>query len=192
MLSITVFGLLFSVMGTFPYVRDWLDGLGTRRVVWWLIESPWETVRLTTIFLIGTCFYLFRNEIGPRLSAKAAIGCGALAAALMYRDPHFAELALVTFGAVTLFWLAFRPQLGRWQRVNDSWDISYGVYLYGWPIATYIRWIEPSISPWTLAAATLPLAYLCGAASWWGLERWAKDWGRTRQRKLWEVAEQHQ
>jgi peptidoglycan/LPS O-acetylase OafA/YrhL len=184
---VTAFGIVWSILTTFPSFQAPLSRLGSVTLVQWSIGNPLETVRLTTIFLIGTCFYLFRDEIGPHLSAKAAIAGGVAAAALMYRDPHFAELAMVTFGAVTLFWMAFRMRLGRLQRVNDSWDISYGVYLYGWPIATYIRWIEPSISPWVLAAVTLPLAFLCGAASWWGLERWAKDWGRGRRNTRQEV-----
>jgi peptidoglycan/LPS O-acetylase OafA/YrhL len=89
--------------------------------------------------------------------------------------PHLAEMAVTTLGAGALFWLAFKARLGRLQTINDHWDISYGVYLYGWPIAALALWLDRGISPWLLAATTLPLAMLSGAASWWLLERWTKD-----------------
>jgi uncharacterized membrane protein len=40
----------------------------------------------------------------------------------------------MTFGAIALYWLAFRARLGRIQRVNNRVDISYGTYLYSWPV----------------------------------------------------------
>jgi peptidoglycan/LPS O-acetylase OafA/YrhL len=98
----------------------------------------------------------------------------------MYRNIVLAEAALTTFGAVTLFWLAFKADLGPLQRINDQWDISYGLYLYGWPAATLILWLNPAISPWSLAAMALPLAALCGAISWWGLEAPVQHWVKHR------------
>jgi peptidoglycan/LPS O-acetylase OafA/YrhL len=54
----------------------------------------------------------------------------------------------------------------------DRADLSYGVYLYGWPIQqALLYWSDQSLQPLTLAVlallATLPAAYL----SWRFVER---------------------
>lgn len=134
-----------------------------------------EGIRFTCVFLVGSLFFLFRDAIFPRLSGRTALLSACFAVLLMFHDAHFAELALMTFGGTVLFWLAFRASLGRLQRINDDWDISYGVYLYGWPIEILILWHARGISPWALAALGMPAAMIAGAASWWGLEKWTKD-----------------
>ena len=52
--------------------------------------------------------------------------------------------------------------------------MSYGTYLYGWPSAMAIMVFVPGITPLPLAVAALVIALICGAASWWGVERWFK------------------
>jgi peptidoglycan/LPS O-acetylase OafA/YrhL len=182
MLLLTGVALVASVLATFHAVRVRLDAFSGMPFADPLIGNLPQTLRLTSIFLIGICFFLYRSAVFPRRGAGAAALCAGVASALMFRNPHLAEAGVATFGAVVLFWLAFKANLGPVQRVNDKWDISYGVYLYGWPIATLFRWLNPSISPWALAASTLPTAFAFGAASWWGLEIWSKNgsWSRLR------------
>lgn len=141
--------------------------------------SHYQDIRFLSAFLIGTVFYLYRDALLYQLSGRVALICGLLAALLMFRDPHFAEVGAMVFGGTALFWLAFNASLGPMQRINDGWDISYGVYLYGWPIATFILWNDRHISPWALAAISLPMAMIAGTLSWWGLEKWAKDITRS-------------
>jgi peptidoglycan/LPS O-acetylase OafA/YrhL len=132
------------------------------------------SVRLLAIYLAGTCFSLFWREIEPWLSGWTAAACAAVAVAAL-TDPAFAEAGLAIFGAAVLFWVTLKARLGPLQRINDGWDISYGVYLYGWPVATYVCWRTPDMSPWLLAPLTLAIAAVFGAGSWWGLERHAKQ-----------------
>jgi peptidoglycan/LPS O-acetylase OafA/YrhL len=182
-LGLTAAAAFFAFIGTFPGAGMRIDALNDRaagligNMAFDVLMGPAlaSTIRFTAVFLTGSCFYLFRKEIGARLSGTAAVAAGLLAAVCLYRDPHFAELGLTAFGAVSLFWIAFRAPLGPLRKINGGWDISYGVYLFGWPIAMYFRWMRPSISPWGLTASTLAVALLFGAASWWGLERWTKD-----------------
>ena len=139
------------------------------------------TIRLSAIYLIGTCFGLFWREIEPWLNGRTAAASG-FAALVLIHSPYFAEAGLTTFGAAALFWVALKARLGSVQRINDRWDISYGVYLYGWPVATYFCWRTPDMSPWLLTLLTLAIAAFLGAASWWGVERYAK---RLRLTKRW-------
>ena len=138
-----------------------------------------SALRLTTLFLCGACGYLYRNNIEAFVNWKAAFLCLGLTVFGLFFLP-VAEAGLATTGGVALYWLAFKANLGPIQRINDSWDISYGTYLYGWPIATLVLFFHRSISPVALALTSLPLALLAGVASWWGVERWAKDLIRSR------------
>lgn len=137
-------------------------------------ESLHIALRMTAVFLMGSLFFLYRDAILPRLNWKIALLSSAVAI-LAIGDHRFVELGLMTFGAVGLFWLSFKAPLGWLQRVNDRWDISYGTYLYGWPVTSFILWQYRHISPWTLAAVALPVSMIAGAASWWGVEKWTKD-----------------
>ncbi|WBT39622.1 hypothetical protein [Hyphomicrobium sp. DMF-1] len=57
--------------------------------------------------------------------------------------------------------------LGRWTQHND---ISYGTYLYGWPIQQSLMVAFPSISITANMFAALVLAPLAGFASWTAIE----------------------
>ena len=103
---------------------------------------------------------------------------------IMYNDENFSQLALTTFGACVLFWVALKMNMGMLGSINDKWDISYGVYLYGWPISTFIIWRFHVSTPWILAVLTLPIAFVFGAGSWFLVERRARDWARTVTRRM--------
>jgi peptidoglycan/LPS O-acetylase OafA/YrhL len=174
-LCVTAIGVAALIASSFDIVRSPIDAISSHQRLNQLIGAPLSNIELMTTFLVGICFYLFKIEALRWLDARFALLAGLLTAALLFRDPHLAQAALITLGAAPLFWIGLKANLGWLQTINDRWDISYGVYLYGWPIATAIRWFDRSISPWSLAAATLTLAVLAGAASWWGVERWTKD-----------------
>lgn len=181
-LALTAAGLALSVLITFDFARARLAPFENEPLAMLLVGRPMSAIRLTSVFLVGVCFHLYRGELLPRLTAGAAAACGLLATALLWRNPHLAEAGLVVFGGATLIWLAIKAPLGPAQRINDRWDISYGVYLYGWPVASLVRWIAlpATVSPWLLAAVSLPAAMALGAASWFGLEKRAIAWARSR------------
>jgi len=173
-LGLALAGLVLSIARTFPAGEALLGKLDHFGPFSPISGYASLSVRMYTIFAVGMCFYLYRAELDRLLNAPVAIACTLVAVVLLF-FPHVAEAGLVTFGAVLLFWLGLRANLGPAQKINDSWDISYGTYLYGWPVATAILWYYPGITPWLLAAVALPLALVAGAISWWGLERYAKD-----------------
>lgn len=174
-LLITFILVFFCVLSTFNMVNEALRDLGSYPHVDLFVGRPDQTLRLTAIFLIGSCFYLFSEEIASLLDGRSATICLILCIATLYRDPHFAEAGLAVFGGLALFWIAFKANLGALQQINDKWDISYGVYLYGWPVAIYLTWLNPTICPWVLVTITIPIVFIISAVSWWGLERKIKE-----------------
>jgi peptidoglycan/LPS O-acetylase OafA/YrhL len=55
--------------------------------------------------------------------------------------------------------------------VFRSVDLSYGIYIYGWPLAQFLVWRFPGISTGTMAVLSLSLAILVAFASWTLVEK---------------------
>lgn len=69
----------------------------------------------------------------------------------------------------TLVAASFRiPVASRW---CDQTDLSYGLYLYGWPVAQAVLTTFPLLYTWHLTALTLGIALPLAAISWVLLER---------------------
>jgi len=131
-----------------------------------LIGDAMSTLRLAPIFMVGACFRLFSIP----LSARAAGICAALLLPLLFVDV-VGEIALATLGAYVLFWFALTTRNRLLQTVNAKDDISYGIYLYAWPVTALVVWHWPHVGLATLVGVTLSGAALCGAASWWLIEK---------------------
>ena len=56
-------------------------------------------------------------------------------------------------------------------------DLSYGLYLYGWPMAQLVQTYSPGSPLHNMLFAT-GLALLCAAGSWFAIERPALQWKR--------------
>ena len=116
-------------------------------------------LRLPLIFLVGGLIYLFRDRV--RLSLPGlALGLAALV--LLAPTPLYkTALYLVTAWGVLV--LALAPALTR-RRSEPPSDLSYGVYLYGWPIQQASHALFPAASAMTLfwpgLLVTLAVAWL--------------------------------
>ena len=125
-----------------------------------LFDSAYERLAAVAFtlpyFAGGTLAYLVVRRWG--VHAGAAWACMAvvvLAAALGH-----ATVAMAGFGAYALVWLGTRPNL--LSRLSArSGDLSYGVYLYGWPVQQLVRVASPSDAPWVTLAWSLPLTLAC-------------------------------
>lgn len=140
-----------------------------------ILGDPRQMLRLETIYLIGSCFYLFEARTLRVAQWPAAAFCAVAAVVLTLLAPRLGEAWIVGFGSVVLFWCAFNADIGPLAAINRDWDISYGVYLYGWPASLILCGFVGVSSPVWLALLSLPLTWAMGAASWWGVEKWAKD-----------------
>jgi peptidoglycan/LPS O-acetylase OafA/YrhL len=124
-------------------------------------------LRLASFFLSGGCYYLYRERI--RLDGRIA-AIAALVAILGLYSWRAAELVLASVGAYALLYAAGKRSafLSRFNRLPD---VSYGVYLYGWPIQKLLLWYMPSLTPWALFGIAAPAAILAGAGSWFLIEK---------------------
>ncbi len=132
-----------------------------------LLGLPALTIRFTAIYLVGCCFYLFRNRIAFR--PWIALVAVALLAAGFAFVPSIAEFALVLCGGYLMFYLGgmHLPSLSAMRRFPD---ISYGVYLYGWPVESLWIWYHRG-SPWITFLASTIICCGLGWLSWHFVER---------------------
>jgi len=76
------------------------------------------------------------------------------------------EITFAVAGSYLLFYFAFGVQSDQLAKINSRTDISYGTYLYAWPIAGALITAFQIRSPLLLFSATLPLSLLAGWLSW--------------------------
>lgn len=124
-------------------------------------------------FLSGTLYFLFRDRIpqSPWLLAASVVLVGLTLGHLPLAPLLF--VILPTFGFYILFYLAFLP-VGSLHNFARHGDLSYGVYLYAWPMQRILiaeQFRGSHLTPLTLFLAAWVLA--CGAAalSWRFVER---------------------
>jgi peptidoglycan/LPS O-acetylase OafA/YrhL len=55
---------------------------------------------------------------------------------------------------------------GNFSKFTSKTDISYGVYLYAWPIQKLINHFNPTLGVWQGALLTAVLASVAGWMSW--------------------------
>lgn len=123
--------------------------------------------RLAGHFFAGGTYYLFRDRV--RFAAPLALACSMLVVACLFH-PVLAEPAFAVFGGYSLLWLAFL-RWGPLLAFNRMPDISYGVYLYAWPIQKLLLWKIGSFTPWTLFTTATVLCSAVALVSWYGVEK---------------------
>jgi peptidoglycan/LPS O-acetylase OafA/YrhL len=131
-----------------------------------IVGQPMLMVRLLGAFMAGTCFWLLRPAIRGRLALGAAV---LLPAVMFVTDAQ--PITVVLLGGYVLFWLVFRCPWPPLRRINATNDISYGVYLYAFPLAQLLIFFWRGVDVVVLVVATFLLSLICGSLSWWTVEK---------------------
>ncbi|MCF4128613.1 acyltransferase family protein [Methylobacterium sp. SyP6R] len=129
------------------------------------------SLRLPLIFAAGAALFLHADR--ARLSWPLAFALLALAALL-----HGTALyppALFLAEAYAVLCLGLRPPL-RHPALDPRADLSYGTYLYGWPIQQSLHALFPAVSAGWLLPPSLLLTLAVAALSWHFVERPALGW----------------
>lgn len=131
-----------------------------------LIGEPTHICRLSAAFFVGGCFYIFREQIKFRPMFAIAVAVALILGAI---NPKTFEPGLVLFGGYLMFYFAQLPS----KSAARSWhfpDISYGIYLYGWPVESLWIWYSHG-SPWVTFLASTVICCGLGWLSWHLVER---------------------
>lgn len=122
-------------------------------------------VKMSAVFFAGGSLYLL-NFKGLK-SAWKIIAVGILFF-LTWFSARFYAVGFAIFGSVFFLSVGLAKARLSWAR---AWpDISYGTYLYGWPIICLVIWALPELGPWPVFGLSLTLSLICGYLSWTFIE----------------------
>lgn len=127
--------------------------------------------RFSLVFAAGTLLHQFRDAVAARWSWVAASGAIVVAAGLL--TPNYRVLAALPLA----YAVVVSGALLQHRRLRLRTDLSYGVYIYAWPMQQLLvicgmGFLEPPVFTAVAALATLPLA----ALSWFLVEKPALSW----------------
>ncbi len=130
--------------------------------------SAYLSTRLLSAFLIGGAFYYFRDKIIWTRNLSLA-SFALLIVCLNYK--YTAELGYFVFGGYLIFNFALNYKNKILNQIGTKNDISYGVYLYAWPIQMLIVQRYPEISPILMTLITMACVAVLGYLSWIYIEQ---------------------
>lgn len=148
---------------------DWLQTIEPSNAAFLLLGSWADNLRLGSFFAAGSIAYLNRERLhNTSTSALLVVGGSSL---LLLPFPRFAEVGVLFCGGMLTYLIAFRADTGPLRGINNSDDLSYGTYLYGWPVELIILAAFPNSAIGTLILLTILGSLAAGSLSWLWLER---------------------
>jgi peptidoglycan/LPS O-acetylase OafA/YrhL len=168
-LSASVFLLVLGIVAIWWDQDHSLKWLGYLRGWLWMLS----------FFAAGMVMYFLRGRIAFRWY-YALLAVAGLALTAQFGRQFITFFALpcgyLTIYAATRYW----PRLDYARRVGD---LSYGIYIYGWPSEEFVMWLSGGRAAWwQVFLGTLPLVLALAWLSWHGVEKWALRWVRSRRR----------
>ncbi|WP_118184605.1 acyltransferase family protein [Paraburkholderia phosphatilytica] len=132
------------------------------------IGDPHSMLRFIGVFLCGTTYQLYRDRLHFDRKRVAIFSVGLIIALF---EPAIVNLGVAVFGGYLI--LAFARPGGQsvFSRINNENDISYGVYLYAWPITKLLLWYWPDMNVVLVGILTWIGAASIGTVSWHLLEK---------------------
>jgi peptidoglycan/LPS O-acetylase OafA/YrhL len=158
---LAITGLFFLIMTSLSIQQhiSWTHSL-------LITGNPVAIFRLLPVFLLGGCYALFRAEIKfrPLFALLALIAVVSLPYLTGRMEPW-----MVLFGGYLLMYLASLPlQVFHWW--HGMPDVSYGTYLYGWPVQSFVIWLyHPPFL--VIFSSTAVICLILGWLSWHFVER---------------------
>ncbi|MFC7556651.1 acyltransferase family protein [Pseudoroseomonas wenyumeiae] len=134
-----------------------------------------SALKSASFFLIGACFWGFRDRIS--LSSGAA-ACSVML--LIIAPAGFAKAPVLFLCLPYLIFYCGLALPGKLHLGKGIGDLSYGAYLYAFPVQqSVVASTGADIGPTWLTLIATPITLLLAFASWWLVE---KPFLRTRRR----------
>ncbi len=149
-----------------PDLAPWLRVL--RRMTALAAGQSAPNVLFFGLFLTGCSFFILREQI-PYRAGYAALAAAGLVFCLFFN--LLAEAGLAVFGGYLIVWFALHVRPFALSRLLDSTDLSYGMYLYGWPVEKLLIFEHPHITPYELLPAAFAISLGAAWLSWRMVER---------------------
>jgi peptidoglycan/LPS O-acetylase OafA/YrhL len=121
-----------------------------------------------TVYLSGACFFLFRARMAKSWGL-AVVAAGLYVACLFWPTEVFRPVGLIAGGYLLVF--AGDVQSPALEKLRMRDDLSYGIYLYGWPLTKLTDWWLPAIEPLLMFAFVIVGSTALAFVSWRLIEK---------------------
>src|SRR3712207_6623742 len=123
---------------------------------------PYTTLfrSLTFLFAAGGALYLWSN----RVPVSWMLALTLLAAAWLAGGTPLYKALLFAFEAYAVIFVALAPGLSH-PRLDLDADLSYGTYLYGWPVQQALAQLFPGTAALALLPPAVAISLLVAALS---------------------------
>jgi peptidoglycan/LPS O-acetylase OafA/YrhL len=152
-----IFWLMLSIFCIAAYIFN-----ANHKLEFWLFLY----IRCVMPFACGACFYLYRNEITWK--RNWALASFFLTVGFLFSKALVEPAIGVFFGYCTLYFASHANAMFKFDQLPD---ISYGIYLYAWPINKILLWHFPAMNTPGLMLAVFTLSILAGLLSWFTVEK---------------------
>lgn len=157
------------LIGILAALAIWYYGIHNAESVFERTHTHIFEVEYATFFFSGVAMYYFRDAWRTTLNRALLAAVACVTAGLAFYFGHQLVCAfLLTPSLVVLFGTACTPVIHRFGRFGD---LSYGVYIYGFPIQQTVVWSLPRMNFGEHLAIALPLALIMAWLSWHLVEK---------------------
>lgn len=131
-------------------------------------QADWSQhlVRFWLCFSFGVGLFVFRDHV--RISILPALLLAALTWMVLGTAAERVVSPIATGYAALLLG---RVPLGRLRTFSNNNDVSYGVYIFGWPVSQLLIHLYPPLNLWALNGLSIILASALAYLSWHWIER---------------------
>lgn len=129
------------------------------------LDAVDHVIRLGFSFMLGAAFYVFRKSIPVGIVPAIALWI----ITYLVKDLLVYQLLLITAMGYSAFWLAYVPG-GFIRQYNKLGDISYGVYIYGFPLSQLLIMQFPELSTVSLVWLSIPFIVTAASLSYYLVE----------------------
>ncbi len=164
------------------FVLSVIAFLGVRTVPDVLPSQFMDITRLGMAYLLGAVLYLWRDCV--RINGWVALGVIALAFVFGPTSSYEIMLNFALAAGVLMVGFGLPVWLAPLARMPD---LSYGIYIWQWPIMQSLYHLGFARDPYTQMALALPISALFAAVSWYWIEKPAlrlktplAEWVRNR------------
>jgi peptidoglycan/LPS O-acetylase OafA/YrhL len=132
-----------------------------------LVHSSWALpIRCFMCFVFGVFYRCYRDSL-PWSGSYVVFALIFMLLGMCMLET--AEVSICLFGGYIMIWLAERAPV--FHAFNKLPDVSYGVYLYAWPINKALLWFWPAVSLGASMVLVLLGSLVVGSLSWYLVEK---------------------
>lgn len=135
-------------------------------------EGPMERSMLSYCFACGVLFCIFKEKIKIKISYSIIL-------IVIYFLFSKTPISPFVFYATCFYVLLSISSMRFFLKLKPKYDISYGIYLWGWPVQQMVSKTAPSLGVYSNTFLSLIIAMVIASLSWILIERKFINIGRS-------------